>query len=85
MPMSKHSEEEIEDTYDQLDEVLSTVKGKENLVVMGDWNAVVGEGEDVNTVEEFGLGKRNGRGERLVEFCNEKNFVVANTLFMQHQ
>jgi exonuclease III len=82
---SNNLEEEIEEIHKQLDEFLSTVKGKENLIEMGDWNAVVGEGKGWNTVGEFGLGKTNERGERFVEFSNKKNLMMANTLFMQHQ
>ncbi|XKL69414.1 hypothetical protein PGB90_007183 [Kerria lacca] len=44
MPTGSYSDEEIKEIYEELDEVLIGVKGKENLIIMGDWNARVGEG-----------------------------------------
>ena len=55
----------------KIKEIIQTVKGEENLIVMGDWNSVVGKGREGNIVGEYGLGKRNDRGSRLVEFCAE--------------
>ena len=40
-----------------------------NRVAMGDCNTVVGEGKDGKTVGQYGLGTKNERGQRLVEFC----------------
>ena len=31
--------------------------------------------------DRYGIGKRNVEGRRLLEFCDEKNLCVANTLF----
>ncbi|XP_071444985.1 craniofacial development protein 2-like [Hetaerina americana] len=84
-PTSSHSEEEIEDVYEQLEEVIAAAKGKENLIVMRDRNAVVGEGREGRSGAQFGLGKRSPAREKLIEFCTEKNMVVANTLFEQHR
>jgi exonuclease III len=81
MPTSSYTEEEIEEVYEQVEEVLGQVKGKENLIIMGDWNTVVGEAKEGRSVGNFGLGKRNAKGERLVEFCDEQNLVKSNTLF----
>ncbi|XP_049765311.1 uncharacterized protein LOC126094789 isoform X1 [Schistocerca cancellata] len=61
------------------------VKGHENLIVMGDWNAVLGEGVEEKVTGEYGLGTRNERGERLIEFCNKFQLVIANTLFKNHK
>ena len=36
---------------------------------MGHWNSVLGEGEDGVVVRQFGLGKRNERGQKLVDHC----------------
>jgi len=36
-----------------------------------DWNAVVGENPEDDCVENFGLGSRNERGQKLVEFCKK--------------
>jgi exonuclease III len=44
MPMSNYEDDEIEDMHDGTEEVTKTVRGDENLIVPGDWNAVVGEG-----------------------------------------
>jgi hypothetical protein len=38
-------------------------KGSDHVVIMGDWNAVVGEGRDELVVEKFGLGLKT-REER---------------------
>ena len=34
---------------------------------------------------KFGLGMRNEAGQRLIEFCQENELVIANTLFQQHK
>ncbi|XP_071439048.1 craniofacial development protein 2-like [Hetaerina americana] len=85
MPTSSHSEEEKEEVYEQLKEVTGAAKGEENIIVIGYWNAVVGESREGRSVGQFGLGKRTPAGESLIEFCNEKNMVGANTLFEQHR
>ena len=85
MPTTDHEDEEVEKMYDQLEEILSKVKGTENVIIMGDWNAVVGEGRDGQEIGEFGLGNRNDRGERLMEFCKGNKFVVTNTWFQQEK
>jgi len=33
----------------------------------------------------FGLGVQNEAGQRLIEICQEKALVIANTLFQQHK
>ena len=33
---------------------------------------------------KYGLGKRNQRGERLVNFCKENEYVITNTFFKNH-
>jgi hypothetical protein len=68
----------------QLDEVLSRDNGKENPMVMGDWNAVDGEADYGNAVVEFGWGSRNEKGEREEEITYDKSLVISNALFMQH-
>src|ERR1051325_5203657 len=52
---------------------------------MGDMNAVVGEGRDGMEVGKFGLGKRNDRGERVVEFCKRNKLMITNTWFEQEK
>lgn len=85
MPTSTHKEEEVDKVYDQVQEVLDKQRGSENVIIMGDFNAVVGEGEDGKEVGKFGLGVRNERGDKLVEFCRRNRFVVTNTWFHQHR
>ena len=51
---------------------------------MGDFNASVGEGEEGKEVGKYGLGIRNERGQKLVEFCKRQKLMVTNTWF-QHE
>jgi hypothetical protein len=46
---------------------------------------VVGEGKDGRITGNYGLGKLNESGKRLVEFCDKHKLVVANTLFQNHE
>ena len=85
MPTSEHSDEEVEKVYEQLEELLKEQKGSDYVVIMGDWNAVVGEGREELTVGKFGLGKRNQRGEEMVDFCKRNKLVVTNTWFQQEK
>ena len=52
---------------------------------MGDWNAKVGSQKTPGVIDKFFLGVQNEAGQRLIEFCQEKTLVIANTLFQQHK
>ena len=84
MPTASHPEEEIDEMYEKLEEILERIKGTEYTVIMGDWNAVVGEGEEGICIGKYGLGKRNNSGEKLAEFCERKKMMITNTWF-QHE
>ena len=54
---------------------------------MGDLNAKVGEqkSEEEKSIGKFGHGKRNERGETLVDFAISNNLRIMNTTFPLHQ
>ena len=81
MPTSDHSDEEVEELYEKIEDKLSTCKGKDYVVVLGDMNATVGEEKISNVVGNYGLGRSNIRGEMLVDFCVRNNLTITNTLF----
>lgn len=83
-PTSTSSEEDIEDFYSGLDDVVRQCKHHEVLIVIGHFNAKVGNMETYGVTGKFGLGERNVRGEKLVEWAEVNNLVVGNTLFKQH-
>ncbi|GFO32139.1 RNA-directed DNA polymerase from mobile element jockey-like [Plakobranchus ocellatus] len=50
---------------------------------MGDFNAKVGTEKVGDIVGKHGLGIRNERGEKLIEWCQTNNIIVGNTWFHQ--
>ena len=52
---------------------------------MGDWNSKAGSQEIPRVTGKFGLGVQNEVGQRLTEFSQENELVIANTLFYQHK
>ena len=64
----------------QLDALRHTMNS-EITIIMGDLNAKVGSEAVDNLVGSYGLGDKNDRGELLIDFCQEYNFVVTNTWF----
>ena len=76
---------EVEQFYEDLQDLLELTPRKDVLFIIGDWNAKVGIQETPGVTGKFGLGIRNEAGQRLKEFCQENTLVIANTLFQQQK
>ena len=83
-PTTEADDEEFERFFDSLDELWKCCKSQETTIIMGDWNAKVGQEKTGKTVGSFGLGMRNNRGDRLVDWCIEHRMVITNTWFKVH-
>ena len=80
-PTSNAEEAEVERFYEDLQDLLELTPKKDVLFIIGDWNAKVGSQETPGVTGKFGLGVWTEAGQRLIEFCQEKALVIANTLF----
>ena len=83
-PTTDYSDSEVEEFYEQVDSVRRQCKAEEVTIVMGDLNAKVGRGSGGTVVGQFGLGVRNERGDRWVEWCESWEQVITNTWFNHH-
>ena len=75
---------EVEQFYEDLQDLIKLTPQKDVLFIIGDWNAKVGSQEIPGVTGKLGLGVQNEAGQRLTEFCQENTLVIANTLFQQH-
>ena len=82
-PTSAATEEEIEQFYGRLEDEIERTPKSDVLYVVGDFNAKVGCKKEAGTIGMWGLGGRNERGQRLLDFCKERNLSAANTMFDQ--
>ena len=84
--MTSNAEEaEVEQFYEDLQDLLELTPKEDALSITGDWNAKVGSRETPGVTGKFGLGVQNEAGQKLIEFCQENTLVIANTLFQQHK
>src|SRR5574337_630408 len=72
-PTSNTEEAEVEWFYEDLQDLLELTPKKDVLFMIEDWNAKVGSHETPGVTDKFGLGIRNEAGQRLIEFCQEKD------------
>ena len=84
-PTSNAEEAEVERFNEDLQDFLELTPKKDVLFIIGDWNAEVGTQGTPGVTGKFGLGVRNEARQRLIEFCQEKALIIANTLFQQHK
>ena len=84
-PTSNTEEAEVEQFYEDLQDLLEVIPKKDVLFIIGDWNAKVGSQETPGVIGKFGLGMQNEAGQRLIEFSQENAQVIANTLSQQHK
>ena len=84
-PSSNAEEAEVEQFYEDLQDLLELTPKTDVLFIIEDWNAKVGSQEIPGITGKFGLGIWNEAGQRLIEFSQENAPVTANILFQQHK
>ena len=84
-PISNAEEAEVEQFYEDLQDLLELTPKKDVLFIIGDWNAKVESQETPGVTGKFGLGVQNEAEQRLIEFCQENALVIANTIFQEHK
>ena len=82
-PTNNAEEAEVEQFYEDLQDLLELTPKKDVLFIIGGWNAKVGSQETPGITGKFGLGVQNEAEERLKRFCQENALVIANTPFQQ--
>ena len=82
---SNGEEAEVEQFYEDLQDLLELTSKKNVLFIIGDWKAKVGSQETPGVTGKFGLGVQNEAVQRLTEFRQENTLVIANTLFQQYK
>ena len=80
-PTSNAEDAEVEQFYEDQQDLLELTHKKDVLFIIGDWNAKVESQETPGVTGKFGLGVGNEAGQRLIEFSQENALVTANTLF----
>ena len=69
--------------YEQLDQFLATIPISDKVLLLGDFNARVGQDQEIwnMTLGAHGVGKMNENGLRLLSICTEHSLAITNTFF----
>ena len=82
---SSAKEAEVEQFYEDLQDLLELTPKEDILFIIGDWNAKIGSQEIPGVTSKFGLGVQNEAEQRLTGFCQENALIIASILFQQHK
>lgn len=75
---AESDEIDIERFHEEFESTIRNTRKEGINISLGDMNAKVGKGVVEHAVRDFGLGVRNDRGERLIEFCQEVDLNIMN-------
>ena len=70
-PTSNAEEPEVEQFYEDVQDLLELTPQKDALFVIGDWNAKLKSQETSGVTGKFGLGVQNEAGQRLIVLPRE--------------
>ena len=70
-PTSKAEEVEVEQFYEDLQDLLELTPKTDIIFILGDWNAKVGSQEIPGVTDKFGFGVQNYAGQRLTVLPRE--------------
>ena len=84
-PTSNAEEAEVEQFYEDLQDLLELTPKRDVLFIIGDWNAKEGSQEIPGVTGKFDRGVENEGWQRVKEFHQEDTLVIGNTLFQQHK
>ena len=82
---SNTKEAEVEQFYEDLQDLLELTPKKDVLFMIGYWNAKVVSADTPGVTGKFRHGVHTEAGPRLIEFCQENALIITNTLFQQHK
>ena len=68
-PTNDAEEAEVDQFFEDLEDLLELTPKKDILFITEDWNAKVGSQEIPGVTGKFGVGGQNEAGQRLTEFC----------------
>ena len=72
-PTTDAKEAEVDQFYEDLEDLLELAPKKDVLFIIGDWNVQVGSQEIPGVTGKFGLGKQNEAGQRLTDSVKRMN------------
>ncbi|XP_030745457.1 uncharacterized protein LOC115874434 [Sitophilus oryzae] len=80
-PTVDSDDEEVKSFYKEIDDVMKLTKNKDVTLLLGDMNVKIGQGSCGKLIGRYGLGERNERGDRLLQYCQENSMIITNTFF----
>ena len=78
-PGMERREDEREQFWESLSECLAGFNENEQVLVLGDMNAKVGDDARGDVIGKYGVPGLNENGEQLYDLCVERRMVVGNT------
>ncbi|GFN81032.1 craniofacial development protein 2-like protein [Plakobranchus ocellatus] len=69
---------EVEKFYEEIEKAKGYLKSQDTIIVMGNFNAKVGDERVKDVVGPSGIGTVNERGSRLIECYQVKDFTITN-------
>ena len=83
MPTSDCEENVSLAFYEDIEEVIKRFGGRKDrvIIIMGDFNSMIGESQVEEIVGPFSIGERNDKGQSLIDYCKEKSFTIRSTQY----
>ena len=75
------NEDDIEETWEEVRNLMEWAGRHETLIIGGDFNAHIGRGEDKPMCGMFGLRESNRQGRKMVERMEENGLVYVNSFY----
>ena len=82
-PTMQHAETTKNAFYQELSDILHTIRACDKTIIMGDFNARVGRDYStwVSVLGKHGIGNANSNGNLLLSLCSEHKLRITNTQF----
>ena len=84
-PNSNAEKAEVEQFFENLQDLLELTPTKDVLFIIRDWNAKVGSQETHGVTGKFGLEVQNVARQKLIEIYQKNALIIANIFFQQHK
>ena len=84
-PDCERSEEERDEFWNELIRCVDGLSTRNYVVVLGNLNARVGDGELEGVVGKYGISGENESGERVLDMCVEQELAIGNIFFQKER